>query len=120
MRSFVKILLGIKVVIGTIYFFGASIYSIYFFIDANNIATKETLEVNQVYGLAWFLLITAIIFLIGGFIAFYTRNKLNDAYKKKELILPIILLYLSFGFISGSLILFTPSKKILSKHPYFE
>ncbi len=120
MRSFVKIILGIKFIVGVLYFFGASIYSIYFFIDANNVAAKASLEVNQIYILAWFLLISALILLVGAFIAFYTRNKLNDAYKKKELILSIVLLYLSFGFISGSLILFTPSEKILSKHPYFE
>lgn len=120
MRSTVKILLGCKVIIGIIYFISTFIFSIYILLDINNLATKYDCTKNQLYYLILFFGITATLLLAGAIVSFYVRNKLNSAYHKKELTLSIILLYVTLGFISGSLILFSPSKIILSKHPYFE
>lgn len=120
MRSTTKILLGLKFILGIISFVISSIYAIYIVIDVNNIATKFQLTNQQVYYSVIFMLVVAIILFVGALISLYARNKLNSAYRKKELILPIILLYLSGGILSASFILFTPSKSIISKHPYFE
>lgn len=120
MRSATKILLGLKFALGILSFVISLIYAIYIVIDVNNIATKVQLTTQEVYYSVIFMLVISIILFIGALISLHARNKLNSAYRKNELIPSIILLYLSGGIISASFILLTPSKSIISKHPYFE
>lgn len=121
MRSVIKIILGINVGVAIIGAIVCMIYSPYIAIAAQKIITQyEDLTVDDCYLTAVVLAIMFVVFIVGGFISFYARNKLNSAYKKSELVLPIILLLIFVGFIPALLMIFTPSKYLISKHPYFE
>lgn len=125
MRSFIKILLGLNYALGVALFIINFIVSITCFINpsaylsslqiANNEATN-----SDVYLLGGILMIIAFLWLIGVFVSRYVIKMLNDAYKKNQLIPSMILLFISLKWLSFCCVVFTPSKYLISTHPYFE
>lgn len=125
MRSFIKITLGLGYALGITLFIINFIVSLTCFINpsayisslqiANNEATY-----SDAYLLGGILMIIAILWLIGVFVSRYVIKMLNDAYNKNQLIPSMILLFISFKWLSFCCVIFTPSKHLISTHPYFE
>ena len=125
MRSFVKIMLGASFALGIALCIINFIVAITCFINPliylTSLQSKNNNATNQdVIILGIVLLIFALLWLIGVFVSRHVIKMLNEAINKKQLIPSMILLLISLKFISLALIVFTPSKYLISTHPYFE
>lgn len=126
MRSAVKIILAIITIAALFLGLSLLINIIVLYIPGtslrNSIASiyEERGEDPRYWVYAVLFAVLAIMSLLNALVSYFTIKRLNSAYKKRELALPIVLLFLTWDFLPALLILFTPSSKIVSKHPYFE
>ena len=125
MRSFIKIGLGVEFIVSlfiAVISFALSISMVanatYFIklikASAPDITASDIRLLSLVFvGIMVFSILSAIII-------FYTDKKMNKASSKKEMIIPIILMFLTLNFVPALLFIFLPKNKYLSNFPYFE
>ena len=125
MRSFIKIGLGVEFIVSlfiAVISFALSISMVanatYFIklikASAPDITASDIRLLSLVFvGIMGFSILSAIFI-------FYTDKKMNKASSKKEMIIPIILMFLTLNFVPALLFIFLPKNKYLSNFPYFE
>ena len=125
MRSFIKIGLGVEFIVSlfiAVISFALSISMVanatYFIklikTSAPDITASDIRLLSLVFvGIMVFSILSAIFI-------FYTDKKMNKASSKKEMIIPIILMFLTLNFVPALLFIFLPKNKYLSNFPYFE
>ena len=125
MRSFIKIGLGVEFIVSlfiAVISFALSISMVanatYFIklikASAPDITASDIRLLSLVFvGIMVFSILSAIFI-------FYTDKKMNKASSKKEMIIPIILMFLTLNFVPALLFIFLPKNKYLSNFPYFE
>ncbi len=121
MRSAIKIILGSSLILALILFIADFILAVTCFIHPDAyLATLTDLDVNTIYIVGGILFILSFLCLISLFIDNHAIKMMNEAYKKTELIPSIVLLFATLNIIPALLMIFTPSKRLISTHPYFE
>lgn len=124
MRSVIKITLGIEFVISLIISIFCILMSIMVALHAIDVIrnfTKHLLDYNKETILinALIILIFGLIKIVSSFIIRLMINKMDTANRKYKLIPFILLLFITFTWIPMLMIIFTPSKFLLNKNPYF-
>lgn len=125
MRSAIKIILGAGVILSLVFTIINFIVAITCFIHPQQyIELVSNIDgdasVNTIYTYGWICFVLTFLCIISLFIDNHAIKMMNDAYKKSELIPSIVILLISFNFIPALLMIFTPSSKLISSHPYFE
>ena len=125
MRSTIKIILGFTVICAILCAITFVIIGVTCFIHPQqylNILTKSdpSFTLDRLHLIGSILLILTLYAFLSIFIDNHAIKKMNEAYKKSELIPSIIFLLISLNIIPALLIIFTPSKRLISTHPYFE
>ena len=122
MRSFIKIGLGVEFIVSlfiAVISFALSISMVAnatYFIElikasAPDITASDIRLISLIFvGIMIFSILSAIFI-------FYTDKKMNKASSKKEMIIPIILMFVTLNFIPALLFIFLPKNKYLSKFP---
>lgn len=68
-----------------------------------------------------YILIVFIAFgLLLGFGSFLCQRRMNDATRKTQFIVPIIMLFLSFNWVTAIMIMSCKRSTLINQHPYFE
>lgn len=125
MRSFIKIGLGIEFIVSlfiTVISFALSISMVAnatYFIELIK-ASAPDITASDIRLLSLIFVGIMVFSILSAIIIFYTDKKMNKASSKKEMIIPIILMFLTLNFIPALLFIFLPKNKYLSKFPYFE
>lgn len=123
MRSAIKISTTIEIILRFFYAILGFVLAIVCLINPNLIGPYLQ-QLSKLMGtssltVGVYMLICLFIAL-SGFIAILVMKKWSKCDKKKEMILPIIILFFSTFFISSLMMAFTKEDHLMGKHPYFE
>lgn len=124
MRSTLKILLGITFIVGTVFGFGFAAFAIFSILPHSpalkNVDPSIFPEgINYALFIMIMLFILSILSFINAIVSYRAIKKMNKAIKKTQLI-PTIIALIIINPVVSLMMLFTPSKRLISKQPYFE
>ncbi|MCF0113045.1 MAG: hypothetical protein HUJ60_03620 [Bacilli bacterium] len=131
MRSALKIIFGIEIVLGIVVFLVLFASALDLMIPGNIFAlvleelAKEdpaiaAVKMETITFVVIAVLVLAFIVLLNVFFSKHAITMLNKAKKKSQLIPTMILFFFTLSWIPMLLMAFTPSKYLLSTFPYFE
>lgn len=127
MRSTIKILLGLSVFAGLIAFFVCTIIAIGIWIPGNqftesirNFAIQNNNNVDLVATLSIIFAILAVFALLTVIISNHAIAKMNSAIHRYQLVPSMVLILLFVNPLIACFMIFSPSRVLISKHPYFE
>ena len=125
MRSFIKIGLGVEFIVSlfiAVISFALSISMVAnatYFIELIK-ASAPDITASDIRLLSLIFVGIMIFSILSAIFIFYTDKKMNKASSKKEMIIPIILMFVTLNFIPALLFIFLPKNKYLSKFTYFD
>lgn len=121
MRSTIKITLGAELVIRVLLLIAFFVLTISLLVSPNFFVKYYNLKNNQ--EALWYALfygIATLICLLSVFVTNHAIKKMDEVDKKSKMIITFILLLVGCNIVSLIMMIFTPKKKLLSSHPYFE